>query len=279
MAKKELMAAVKAYYESQGWHFKVDEEKDRIEMAMGLRSFSCRVLTRVYDNRFTTYCFFPVRVPEKQRAQAGEYLHRANYGLNIGNFEFDYNDGEVRYKAHMRCGDQVPDQKVIERLVDVGMDMTIRYGDGLMKVIYGGVEPKKAIHDIEHDEEEASSDAEIEALLKHLRDEAAASGEESKPVLPLPETGEEAAESAEAESGGEETDPEGLREALDELLGRKASELAQPGESDDEEVVDPEELSRALDELLRGKAGGLLASLMEDEDDEAEDGEPEAEEE
>jgi len=28
-----------------------------------------------------------------------EFLTRANYGLNIGNFEMDFQDGEIRFKT------------------------------------------------------------------------------------------------------------------------------------------------------------------------------------
>ena len=37
--------------------------------------------------------------PEEMRVPMAEFLTRANYGLRIGNFEMDFEDGEVRYKS------------------------------------------------------------------------------------------------------------------------------------------------------------------------------------
>ena len=41
----------------------------------------------------------PIRVAEEQRQIVAELLARINYGLNIGNFELDMTDGEIRYKT------------------------------------------------------------------------------------------------------------------------------------------------------------------------------------
>lgn len=39
----------------------------------------------------------PVAMPAERRAAVGELLHRLNYDLRIGTFEFCYDDGEVRF--------------------------------------------------------------------------------------------------------------------------------------------------------------------------------------
>lgn len=39
----------------------------------------------------------PVAMPAERRAAVGELLHRLNYDLRIGAFEFCYDDGEVRF--------------------------------------------------------------------------------------------------------------------------------------------------------------------------------------
>ncbi|MCX8107723.1 MAG: YbjN domain-containing protein [Verrucomicrobiae bacterium] len=39
----------------------------------------------------------PIAMPPDRRAAVGELLHRVNYDLRVGNFEFSYDDGEVRF--------------------------------------------------------------------------------------------------------------------------------------------------------------------------------------
>lgn len=48
---------------------------------------------------FVFYSIVPIRVAEEQRQIVAELLARINYGLNIGNFELDMTDGEIRYKT------------------------------------------------------------------------------------------------------------------------------------------------------------------------------------
>jgi hypothetical protein len=45
------------------------------------------------------YSICPLRVPEELRLEAANFLTRANYGLATGNFELDFDDGEIRYKT------------------------------------------------------------------------------------------------------------------------------------------------------------------------------------
>jgi hypothetical protein len=45
------------------------------------------------------YSICPLRVPEDVRLEAASFLTRANYGLASGNFELDFEDGEIRYKT------------------------------------------------------------------------------------------------------------------------------------------------------------------------------------
>ena len=74
-----------------------------------------------------------------------EFLTRANFGLKIGKFELDYNDGEVRYQAILPCSEGVPPIKDVERVVDMGFLMFQRFGDGLIKNLMGFGNPAEDI--------------------------------------------------------------------------------------------------------------------------------------
>jgi hypothetical protein len=45
------------------------------------------------------YSIVPQRVPAERRLEVSEFLTRANHGLADGNFELDFEDGEVRFKS------------------------------------------------------------------------------------------------------------------------------------------------------------------------------------
>ncbi|HST05674.1 MAG TPA: YbjN domain-containing protein [Chloroflexia bacterium] len=63
---------------------------------------------------FYSYC--PIKAPEEKRPILADFLTRANYGLYVGNFEMDYNDGEIRYKTSL----DVEGNKSIEEAAPVG---------------------------------------------------------------------------------------------------------------------------------------------------------------
>ncbi len=68
----------------------------------------CTALIRLEAQHLVIYAYAPIKVLPETRLMAAEYLTRANYGMFIGNFELDFNDGEVRYKnqpsiSKMRC--------------------------------------------------------------------------------------------------------------------------------------------------------------------------------
>ena len=83
------------------------------------------------------------------RGLAAEYLTRANYGLSIGNFEMDFEDGEVRYKTSIDVEGGELTQGMIKNLVYSNCATTDRYLHGLMKVVYGNADPASAVRDAE----------------------------------------------------------------------------------------------------------------------------------
>jgi hypothetical protein len=65
------------------------------------------------------------RVPEAKRQAMAEFLTRAKYGLCMGNFEMDFGDGEVRYKASLDIADGELTAKMIEVLHMVSLSWII----------------------------------------------------------------------------------------------------------------------------------------------------------
>jgi len=60
------------------------------------------------QDRYVFYSVIPVTAPEDRRIAVAELLTRANYGMLIGNFELDLDDGEIRYKTSIDMEGVVP---------------------------------------------------------------------------------------------------------------------------------------------------------------------------
>ena len=97
--------------------------------------------------------YSPVRVPEGARPSIAETIARANYGLRLGKFEMDYDDGELRFQlAHVLPGGLL-DEEIISRSFSQAMTMLDRYLPAVLSVIYGNEHPKDAIRNVEQPEE------------------------------------------------------------------------------------------------------------------------------
>jgi hypothetical protein len=83
------------------------------------------------------YSVCPLRVPAERRPEVSQFLTGANYGLAAGNFELDFEDGEIRYKTVLPSYGDGLDAAVLKRLVrSNGMAMEA-YLPGIGAVITG----------------------------------------------------------------------------------------------------------------------------------------------
>jgi hypothetical protein len=84
-------------------------------------------------------------VPDDRRVAVAELLSRINVRLGFGNFELDFDDGEVRF----RVGEDVQGTQLTEAVVDRMLGYTLvtldRYHQAVMTVAFGTVEPVVAM--------------------------------------------------------------------------------------------------------------------------------------
>jgi len=84
-----------------------------------------RVIAAVDEegNVFQVFGYSPVRVPEGARPAIAETIARANFGLRVGKFEMDFDQGELRFQAAQILTDDSLDEAVIDRLMGTTMSM------------------------------------------------------------------------------------------------------------------------------------------------------------
>ena len=74
-----------------------------------------------------------------------EFLTRVNYGLAVGNFEIDLDDGEVRFKTSLDAEGSEIGLPLIERLVYANVAAMDQFLPGLMKTVEERATPCDAI--------------------------------------------------------------------------------------------------------------------------------------
>ena len=95
--------------------------------------------------RLLVYSIYPVRVPEGMRATVSELITRINYGLQIGSFEMDWSDGELRIRTAMPLekGDFTDMQ--LEHIFYGNLALANRYLAGIYGSAFGNVTPEVAL--------------------------------------------------------------------------------------------------------------------------------------
>lgn len=151
------------HFEQNGWKFDPDPERRLLSAGFEGRhgQFRCVAMVNEAETLFSFLVLVPNRVPREQRPRVAELLARANYGLPLGKFEMDFNDGEVRFHtSSVHAAGHLPDE-VIRSAVGNALVTCDRYYPALMSVLYGSLPPEDAILLVEA--EDADEEEEKEA--------------------------------------------------------------------------------------------------------------------
>jgi hypothetical protein len=111
--------------------------------------WDCFAQAREEQEQLVFYSVCPVAAPEERRPTMAEFLTRANYGLAIGNFEMDWNDGEIRYKTSIDVEGDRLSVALVGQLVYANVLAMDRYLPGIVAVIESQASPAEAIAHIE----------------------------------------------------------------------------------------------------------------------------------
>ena len=152
--KAEIRAAVENFFERDGIKYTPFDEGN---VACAIYSVDAKfghakIFFHAFKDKLILHFVIPLSAGEEERAKVGEFLLRANYGLNIGCFDFDFDDGEISYRVSIFCGEDEfapPTYEQIDYSVIIGLMMIEKYGNALTKVLFGLVEPQDAIEDAE----------------------------------------------------------------------------------------------------------------------------------
>ena len=84
-------------------------------------------------------------VPDDRRVAVAELLTRINTRLGFGNFELDFDDGEVRFRIGADVEGGWLAESVVDRMMSYALGTLDRYHQAVMAVAFGGTEPVVAL--------------------------------------------------------------------------------------------------------------------------------------
>ena len=98
-----------------------------------------RCYIRAWDDApvLAVYGVFPIDTPPDRRAAMADAVARANRGLDVGNFEFDPDDGELLFKTALPLGDDPPTADNVRALLQANIDTLDRFFPVFAALLYG----------------------------------------------------------------------------------------------------------------------------------------------
>lgn len=149
-----IMQRVINFFRDDDWKFNLDG--NILITSIECTNCTCRIFVFVNEENSTIQVLSTIdtKISYSKRPAVAEFLTRANFGLNIGNFEFDLNDGQIRYKTSMDVegSEDLITNKIMHNLVYTSFGMMDRYFSGFMRINYSSddqIDIKAIIQDIE----------------------------------------------------------------------------------------------------------------------------------
>ena len=164
MAAKTLYETVKEVFVQDDWvFFEAGQKKGLIQLTYQGKSskWVCYAQVEEEQQLFLFYSIFPFRVEKKRIQAVSDFLNRANYGLKIGNFELDLDDGEIRYKTSVDFEGSTPSTAIISNLVYANLWTMDRYAKGILDVSVGYEDAEKTVREIEGGKEQEENFSEF----------------------------------------------------------------------------------------------------------------------
>ena len=147
-------------------HFEAEDleregEEDMISFRLedeGGNEWGCLALADEQSEQAIFYSVVLETAPPEHRPEVMKFVTLANYGMQVGNFELDLEDGEVRFKTSVDVEGIELGEDMLRNMVELNILMMGLYYDGLIAVMRGGMTAEQAIAEIEEDEGDEEED-------------------------------------------------------------------------------------------------------------------------
>jgi hypothetical protein len=146
-----ILQALLNFFTEDDWSFQKVTSEPALRLAFKGKNgqWNCYAKAREEQQQMVFYSLCPLAVPEDKRLAAAELIARANYGLIVGNFELDFNDGEIRYKTSIDVEGELLGPNLIKPLVYANVMMMDEYLPAIEAVVEGRLSPEEAIARLE----------------------------------------------------------------------------------------------------------------------------------
>lgn len=139
--QKAIKEAIESFFSLNEWKFSFDESEEMFSSTVGLASGLGEVDLSVtlFEEGYLVYITIPMIFEPALFADIAEYIHRVNGRILRGCFEFDYDEGSVKFRLFSSCYGGKIEKGQVEDSVMAPLDMVDVFGRGLVEIATMGV--------------------------------------------------------------------------------------------------------------------------------------------
>lgn len=146
---KENAEYVKKILDEENLHYDMRNDEQATIFIGDIGGFkglynSFRFIVAVCDDEAQCFAIFPASAKEKL-AQVAEFITRANYRLKYGEFQMNYNDGEIRFHLTFPMVALRADRDLIPTLIGYTTRALSDFSKGLTEVLMDLKTPEEAV--------------------------------------------------------------------------------------------------------------------------------------
>ncbi len=147
----QIQDSVEAFLARTEWGYERHPEEASLAVQIGGDNGRFTLYIEIDETRkqLVAYALCPVRCPHEKRAAMAELTARANWGLVLGNFDLDMDDGDIRFKTSADVEPYAFTPDCCAPILFPNVLTMDRYLPALMGVIYSDQPPAALIAKVE----------------------------------------------------------------------------------------------------------------------------------
>jgi len=132
-----IAQTIETLFKRENWNFRtIDERRYTLNFRGKNSSYNFFAVIGETHNTLCICAILPIQAPANKLDKVAELLHRTNYGLLIGNWGLDFNDGEINYKICVDFHDFQPSPDYIDNMINQVLVMVDHYFPDIGAVIF-----------------------------------------------------------------------------------------------------------------------------------------------
>ncbi len=146
-----MFSKIKKFFKKQEWIYTVIEDKTVAILGISGKNgqFQCIADVRENEKKIIFFSVCSINTPDNKKVLMSELLTRINHGKFLGNFEMDFNNGEIRYKTSIYFGDLDLSNDILENLIISNIATMDNSLVAIMQLIFSDISPIHAYESIE----------------------------------------------------------------------------------------------------------------------------------